>query len=165
MIEWHVGSGRVEAVCLRSRVVVRVALCIAVAIAAAGLLTGCGSTSQEPSKEIQAMLQDRFEAMNAADAKAVAQCYATNAVFDNYVSSGSSIQGATAISDFLADAVKDFGMQWNAEGEPVQHDKYVIQRVIVSQLDGPGTGAAIHILEIDSNGQIAHEWIVGWVKE
>jgi ketosteroid isomerase-like protein len=147
-------------------VVVCVVLCAAIFVMAAGLLAGCGSeTLKEPSKEVQAMLQDRFEAMNAGDTQAIAKCYTSNAVLDNYADFGANVQGATAIAEYLASVFKDLRMQWKAEGGPVQHDRYVIQRVSMSQLDGTGTGAAVHVLQVDSNGQIEHEWVVGWAAE
>jgi hypothetical protein len=163
MVRGHKGSSRIESVGSHSRVIVVLSICLAIAIVAAGLLVGCGSeTSQEPSTEVQAMLQDRFEFMSAGDTQAVAKCYAANAVLDNYADFGNRVEGATAIADYFGDAVKDFGIQWTAEGDAIQYDRYVIQRVSNSQIDGTGTEAAIHILDVDSNGQIAHEWIVGW---
>jgi len=161
--ESHTGNSLIKSVGPRPRFVVYLTLCAAIAILLGGLLAGCGSnSSQAPSKEVQAMLQDRFEAMNAGDTQAVAKCYATNAALDNYADQ-TNLQGATAIADYFGGMFKDFRMQWEAQGDPLQHDKYVIQRVVISQVDGTGTGAAVHILEMDSNGQISHEWIVAWV--
>jgi hypothetical protein len=35
----------------------------------------------------------------------------------------------------------------------------------MTQLKGTGAGAAIHIMGIDADAQIAHEWVVGWANE
>jgi predicted lipoprotein with Yx(FWY)xxD motif len=135
------------------------------AFALAGPLAGCSSdSSQAPPQKVQAMLQDRLEAMNAGDTQAVAECYATSASLVNYADGGTNLQGSVAIADYFSGVRKDFGMQWTAEGDPIQYDRYVIQRVTNTQLDGPGAGATIHVLELDSNNQIVNEWIVGWIK-
>lgn len=160
------GSGRIELARSHSRLAVRFAMCFAIAVVATGLLAGCGSeTSQALSSEVQTMLQDRLEAMSAGDTQAVAECYATNAVLDNYADENKSMQGATAIADYYGGILKDYGMQWVADGELIQYDRYVIQPVSNLALDNPhATGASVHVLDIDANGQIAHEWIVGWLK-
>jgi hypothetical protein len=130
------------------------------------LLTACGSnTSDQPSQKVQTMLQERWKAMNVGDTAAVAKAYATNAVLDNYADAGRNVQGSTAIADYFAAILKDFRMQWIADGDPIQYDKYVIQRIKNTQLNGPGTGAGIHVMEVDGNAQIVHEWITGWASE
>ncbi len=135
------------------------------AFALAGLLAGCSSdSSQAPPQKVQTMLQDRLEAMNAGDTQAVAKCYATNAALVNYADGGTSLEGSAAIADYFGGIAKEFGMQWTAEGDPIQYDRYVIQRVKNTELNGPGTGASVHMLELDSNNQIVNEWIVGWIK-
>jgi hypothetical protein len=54
-------------------------------------------------------------------------------------------------------------MQWSADGDSIQYDKYVVQPVKMYGLEEPsGTGRAVHVMEIDANDQIAHEWIIGW---
>ncbi len=165
MSEWHQISSRIKRIGTHPRRVASVALWLAIAVLAVGLLAGCGSeTAQGPSEEIQGLLQDRFEAMNTGNAQAIAQYYATNAVLDNYAD-GTNVQGATAIANYFNAIVRDLRMQWKAADEPIQYDKFVLQRVSMSQVDGPGTGAAFHILDIDANNQIAHEWIIGWARE
>jgi hypothetical protein len=147
----------------RSRVATGMAVALVVALAL--LLVACGSSSiQAPSQKVQALLEDHWSAMNSGDAKTIAQVYTSNAVLDNY-GDDSHIQLSAGIGDYISGIVKDYGMQWHPEGEPTQYDRYVVQPVTMSQINGIGTGAALHVFELDSSDQIAHEWIIGWAKE
>ncbi|MCL4466784.1 MAG: hypothetical protein M1389_12300 [Chloroflexi bacterium] len=165
MARWRGRTSRIALAHIHSGLAIWFAVFFVAAILAAGLLGGCGSvTTQEPSKEVKAMLQDRLEAMSAADTQAIAKFYAVNAVLDNYIDNNKHLQGQTAIADYITSVVKDFHMQWKAAGDPIQYDKYVVQPVSTWELNGPGMGAELHIFEIDSSGQIARSWIVGWVQ-
>jgi len=144
-----------------------VVLATAAIILTTGLLAGCSSeTTEAPSEKVQAMLKDYFAARNAGDGQVMVKLYATNAILDNYADGGNNVQGNVGVSGYFAGIVHDFGMQWAADGEPVQYDRYVIQAVNIGGLPGygDGTGAEIDIFEIDSNDQIAHQWIVGWIQ-
>jgi hypothetical protein len=147
--------------CPRWAAVVTVAVLVALAL----LLVACGSSSsQAPSQKVQALLKDHWTAVNSGDSKAIAQAYASNAVLDNYADE-TNVQLGTGIGEYFGGIVKDLRMQWHAQGEPTVYDKYVIQPVTMTQIEGTGTGAAIHVFEVNSSDQIAHEWIIGWAKE
>jgi hypothetical protein len=137
----------------------------ALVVVSLGLLSACSSnTSQAPSEKVQTMLQERWVAMNTGDTKTVAKAFATNSVCDNYADGGANTQGSEAIAAYFEDARTGFGMQWGADGDPIQYDKYVVQPVEIYGLEEPsGTGRCVHVMEIDANDQIVHEWIVGWV--
>jgi hypothetical protein len=147
------------------RALIAVVAVSALALLSAAVLSGCeSSTSQAPSQKVLTMLKDLRTAMNAGDAQAVAKFYAANAVMDNYADGGANVQGSTAISEYLSGIATDFSMQWNAAGDPVQYDRYVVEQVANTQKVGTGTGATLQVYELDPSGQIAHEWIVGWVN-
>jgi hypothetical protein len=148
------------------RALIAVVVVTAAVLLSAAVLAGCGSsTSQAPSQKVLTMLKDLRTAMNAGDAQAVAKFYAANAVMDNYADFGTNVQGSTAIGEYFSGIAKDFSMQWNAAGDPIQYDRYVVEQITNTQKVGTGTGATLQIYELDTSGQIAHEWIVGWVNQ
>lgn len=152
---------------LRLGLMAAVVLAATAIVLATGLLAGCSSeTSEAPSEKVQAMLTDYFAARNAGDGQAMVKLYATSAILDNYADGGNNVQGAAGVAGYFANVVKSYGMQWAADGEPVQYDRYIIQSMKIGGLPGygDGTGAEIDIFEIDSNDQIAHQWIVGWIQ-
>lgn len=166
MTEWGRGSSGTQQTHSRSWALVVVASAVMLALGLGLLLAGCSSdTSQAPSEKVQTMLQERWAAMNTGDTKTVAESFATNSVCDNYADGGTNVQGSTAIAAYFEDARTSFDMQWGADGDPIQYDKYVVQPVKMYGLEEPsGTGRCVHVMEIDANDQIAHEWIVGWVS-
>jgi hypothetical protein len=166
MTERHRSSKDLRKLHARYRVVFLTVLAGVLMLATAALVSACGSDSaQAPSQKVETMLKDRIQAMNTGNAAGLAKCYATNAILDNYADGGKNVQLNTAIADYFSGISKDYGMQWTAEGDPIQYDRYVVQRIKNTQLNGgTGKGFSVHVLELDSNDQIAHEWIIGWAQ-
>ena len=147
------------------RLMALIAVAAVVAALGAGLLVGCGS-DQMPSEEVMSVLEGRMAAMNAGDGKAAAAFYAANGIMEELDLDPPLVTtGRTAIGDRLEELVDVWGLRMRAEGTPSQFDRYVAEPVSFYPAEGSGTGAGMLVFEINKDGEIAHQWVIGWVNE
>lgn len=123
------------------------------------------STQARPaSAEVVALLEGRMAAMNRGDGMAAAEYYALNAIMEETDLTPHLVtRGRAAIGERLQGLVGDAGLRLKAAGTPIQFDRYVAEPVIFDQDGGPGYGAGMLVFEIDSDGLIAYQWMIGWV--
>ena len=124
-----------------------------------------------PSAEVVALLDERIAAINRVDGAAAAALYAEDAVLDEiegepYPSSTATYTfvGRAEIEERLQGLAEEAGLRLEAVGEPVQLGNLVAEPTRFLQEGGSGYGEGILVFEIDDQGTIAHQWMIGWVE-
>lgn len=123
------------------------------------VITGLASLAE--TKEI---IRDTIRAINTGDTESLRKLYAANGWVENDADD-TNIQGSVGIAEYWMAMRDQLGVQIELDGDPIPYDRYVIQRVRYVLPDASEPRAGIHAYQIDTNGQIAHEWIIGWVNE
>ncbi|MCL4466783.1 MAG: hypothetical protein M1389_12295 [Chloroflexi bacterium] len=122
------------------------------------------ATSLVSLSETKDLIHDLIDAINANDTEAVGKLYATNGWVENG-SDGTSIQGSVGIRNYWRDVYERLGLRVQSEGDPLPYDRYVTQPVRYL-LPGEAEGrTGLFVFQIDTHGQIAHQWITGWVGQ
>jgi hypothetical protein len=127
--------------------------------------TAASSAQARPaSDEVVALLESRMAAMNRGDGLAAAEFYALDAAMEETDLTPHLVTlGRAAIGERLQSLVGDAGLRLISAGTPIQFDRYVAEPVVFDQDGGPGHGAGMLVFEIDSDGLIAYQWVIGWV--
>jgi hypothetical protein len=122
------------------------------------------ATSLASLDETKDLIQDLVGAVNANDTPALGKLYATNGWIENDVGD-ISVQGSVGITDYWRDARDRLGLQVETEGDPIPYDRYIAQPVRYLLPNEGGVATGVFVFQIDTHGQIAHHWIMGWVGE
>ncbi len=122
------------------------------------------ATSLASLDQTKAVLRDLIQAINANDTAAVGKFYATNGSLENSADQ-TNIQGSVRIANYWRDSHERLGLRIEPEGDPIPYDRYIAQRVRYLLPNDLGARTGIQVYQIDTNGQIAREWVVGWVSE
>lgn len=130
----------------------------------AGTRTTIVATAFASLDETKALLRDLIAAINAGETEAVRKFYLTNGWLDNE-SDQTNLQGSVGIANYWREAHDKLGIQIRLEGDPIPYDRYIVQRVTYVLPNESAERTGIHTYQINADGQIAHEWILGWVDE
>jgi hypothetical protein len=122
------------------------------------------ATSLASLDQTKAVLRNLIQAINANDTAAVGTFYATNGSLENSADQ-TNVQGSVRIADYWRDAHERLGLRIEPEGDPIPYDRYIAQRVRYSLPNDSRARTGIQVYQIDTNGQIAREWVAGWVSE
>ena len=122
------------------------------------------ATSLASLDETKDLIREFIGAINANQTTAVGKLYATNGWLDNAFD-GTSIQGSTAVANYWREAHDRLGLRLETAGDPVPYDRYIAQPVRYLLPNEAGAGTGVFVFQIDTNGQIAHVWITGWMGQ
>ena len=122
------------------------------------------ATSLVSLDETKGLIQRLIQAINANDTPGVRTFYATNGWLENDVGK-TSIQGSVGIADYWRDAHDRLGLEVETVGDPVPHDRYIAQPVRYLLPNDREARTGVLIFQIDATGDIAHQWITGWVEQ
>jgi hypothetical protein len=121
------------------------------------------ATSLASLDETKTLIQDLARAIDDGDPAKVEKFYAPNGWLENDADK-TAIQGSMGIAEHWREVHESLGLRIELEGDPIPYDRYVAQRVKYVLTDGGQTRSGIQVFQIDGYGQVAHQWLVGWVE-
>lgn len=122
------------------------------------------ATSLVSLDETRDLIHDLIDAINANDISALGNLYATNGWVENDVGKA-SIQGSVGIVNYWRNAHDQLGLRVETAGDPIPYDRYIAQPIRYSLPNEGEPSTGVFVFQIDTNGQIAHHWIMGWVGQ
>lgn len=122
------------------------------------------ATSFVSLNETKELVHDLLDAINADDTLAVGKFYATNGWLENDVGD-IKIQGSVGIANYWRDAYDRLRFQVEPEGDPIPYDRYIAQPVRYLLPNEVEARTGVLVFQIDTNGQVARQWIIGWVGQ
>lgn len=109
------------------------------------------------SERVATMLRNRIVAFNAGDRRAVAAFYAPAGVLEERdVAPAVVTRGSEQIGDRIG-GLRQLGLRLKSESPVIQFGRYAVEAVSTPSLDA----GWILVYELDANGKIAHQWVIG----
>lgn len=144
-------------------------IALAAALAACGwVLVGCGEdapTEGLAPNDVATTITTWLAAVNAADKEALGAVYAADMLVDDYLQSPPvRTEGHDAVVDMVAHWSEE-GLKFAAAGPPIQLGDYVVQPIIYQDAQGVQIGQGAHVLALDEDGKLVHEWATGGFNE
>jgi hypothetical protein len=121
------------------------------------------ATSIVSLEETKTLIRNLARAIDEGDPAKVEKFYAPNGWLENDADK-TAIQGSTGIAEHWRKVHESLGLRIELEGDPIPYDRYVAQRVKYVLADGGQTKTGIQVYQIDAYGQVAHQWVMGWVE-